>query len=209
MNPLNFAVTVVILSASGALAPGPLFFVTVSHGIKSGTKSGILFSIAHSLVEFTLVMLLALGLLSVANMPPVRLAVGVAGGVALIIFGAMQIRSSFSYKPEEIKTGQKATRSLILLGLALTGLNPYFIVWWLTVGANLIFISLEFAGLVGVVFMYFCHVWVDYAWLILVSGFAKRSSKILRFKWYRILMAVFGAVLIYYGFSFLIGSLSL
>jgi threonine/homoserine/homoserine lactone efflux protein len=207
MNPLNFAATVIILSASGALAPGPLFFVTVSHGIKSGTKSGILFSIAHSLVEFTLVMLLALGLLSVANVPTVRLAVGVAGGLALIVFGAMQIRSSFSYKPEETKTGQEATRSLLLVGLALTGLNPYFIVWWLTVGANLIFISLEFAGLAGVVFMFVCHVWVDYAWLILVSSLAKRSTKILRFKWYRVLMAVFGLVLIYFGFSFLIDSL--
>lgn len=207
MNPLNFAATVIILSASGALAPGPLFFVTVSHGIKSGTKSGILFSIAHSLVEFSLVMLLALGLLSVANVPAVRLAVGVAGGVALIVFGAMQIRGSFSYKPEETKTGQSATRNLFLIGLALTGLNPYFIVWWLTVGANLIFISLEFAGLAGVVFMFVCHVWVDYAWLILVSGFAKRSSKILRFKWYRILMTVFGAVLIYFGLTFLIDSL--
>lgn len=207
MNPLNFAATVIILSASGALAPGPLFFVTVSHGIKSGTKSGILFSIAHSLVEFSLVMLLALGLLSVANVPAVRLAVGVAGGAALIVFGAMQIRGSFSYKPEETKTGQSATRNLFLLGLALTGLNPYFIVWWLTVGANLIFISLEFAGLAGVVFMFVCHVWVDYAWLILVSGFAKRSSKILRFKWYRILMTIFGAVLIYFGLTFLIDSL--
>ncbi len=208
MNPLNFAATVIILSASGALAPGPLFFVTVSHGIKSGTKSGVLFSIAHSLIEFSLVMLLALGLLSVANVPAVRLAVGVAGGVALIVFGAMQIRGSFSYKPEETKTGQSATRNLFLIGLALTGLNPYFIVWWLTVGANLIFISLEFAGLAGVVFMFVCHVWVDYAWLILVSGFAKRSSKILRFRWYRILMAIFGLVLIYFGLTFLIDSLS-
>jgi threonine/homoserine/homoserine lactone efflux protein len=208
MNPLNFAVAVIILSASGALAPGPLFFVTISNGVKSGTKSGLLFSIAHSLIEFTLVILLALGLLSVANIPAVRLTVGIAGGVALIIFGTMQIHSSFSYKPEETKTDQRATKSLLLLGLALTGLNPYFIVWWLTVGANLIFISLEFAGLAGVVFMYVCHVWVDYVWLILVSAFAKRSSKILRVKWYRLLMAVFGAVLIYFGLTFLIDSLA-
>ena len=207
MNPLNFAVTVIILSISGALAPGPLFFVTISHGIKSGTKSGLIFSIAHSLIEFILVMLLALGLLSVANEPTIRLAVGVAGGVALIIFGAMQIRGSFSYKPEETKTGQGATRNLLLVGLALTGLNPYFIVWWLTIGANLIFISLEFASLAGVVFMYLCHVWVDYAWLTLISALAKRGAKILRFKWYRILMAVFGLVLIYFGLSFLIDSI--
>jgi len=208
MNLLNFAVTVVLISVSGALYPGPLFFVTISHGIKSGTKSGIIFSIAHSLVEFILVMLLALGLLSVANEPTAMLVVGVAGGVALIVFGAMQIRGSFSYKPDEPKAGRGATRNLLLVGLALTGLNPYFIVWWLTIGANLIFIALEFASLAGVVFMYVCHVWVDYVWLILVSTLAKRGAKILRFKWYRVLMAVFGLVLIYFGFSFLIDSLS-
>ncbi len=207
MDPLNFAITVIILSASGALAPGPLFFVTISHGIKSGTKSGIMFSIAHSIVEFIIVMLLALGLLSVANEPTVRLAVGVAGGAALITFGAMQIRSSFAYKPDETKTEQGTTRKLLLIGAALTGLNPYFIVWWLTIGANLILISLAFAGLFGVIFMYACHVWVDYAWLTLISAFAKRGAKILRFKWYRVLMAVFGVVLIYFGFSFLIDSL--
>jgi threonine/homoserine/homoserine lactone efflux protein len=207
MDLLNFAVTVVLITVSGALAPGPLFFVTISQGAKSGTRSGLLFSIAHTLVEFTLVMLLALGLLSVANEPVVRLAVGVAGGVVLLVFGAMQIRGSFSYKSDEVEPRQTTTRKLLLIGLAFTGLNPYFIIWWLTIGANLILLALEFAGLVGVVFMYVCHVWVDYVWLTLVANFAKRGSKILRFKWYRVLMGVFGVVLIYFGFSFLVDSL--
>lgn len=207
MDPLNFAITVVLITVSGALAPGPLFFVTISQGAKSGTKSGLMFSIAHTLIEFTLVMLLALGLLSVANEPVVRLAVGIAGGVALLVFGAMQIRGSFSYKSDEVKPRQMTDRKLLLIGLAFTGLNPYFIIWWLTIGANLILLALEFAGLAGVVFMYVCHVWMDYAWLMLIAAFAKRGAKILRFKWYRVLMAVFGAVLIYFGFSFLIDSL--
>jgi threonine/homoserine/homoserine lactone efflux protein len=207
MDLLNFAATVIILSASGALAPGPLFVVTITHGAKSGAKSGIMFSIAHSIVEFTIVMLLALGLLSVANEPAVRLAVGVAGGAALIVFGTMQIRSSL-HENDETKTEKRTTRNLFLIGVALTGLNPYFIVWWLTIGANLILLALEFAGLGGVIFMYICHVWIDYAWLILVAGFAKKSTKILRLKWYRLMMAVFGAVLIYFGLSFLLGSLA-
>jgi threonine/homoserine/homoserine lactone efflux protein len=207
MDLLNFAATVIILSASGALAPGPLFVVTITHGAKSGAKSGIMFSIAHSIVEFTIVMLLALGLLSVANEPAVRLAVGVAGGAALIVFGTMQIRSSL-HENDETKTEKRTTRNLFLIGVALTGLNPYFIIWWLTIGANLILLALEFAGLGGVIFMYICHVWIDYAWLILVAGFAKKSTKILRLKWYRLMMAVFGAVLIYFGLSFLLGSLA-
>ena len=206
MDHLNFAITVIILTASGALAPGPLFFVTITHGAKSGAKSGILFSIAHTIVELTLVMLLALGLLSVTNEPTVRLAVGTAGGAALIVFGAMQIRGSL-HESNETTSGPGATRNLFLIGLALTGLNPYFIVWWLTIGANLILVSLEFAGLGGVVFMYACHVWVDYVWLTLVAAFAKRGAKILRHKWYRLMIAVFGAVLIYFGLSFLIDAL--
>ena len=208
MDPLNFAATVIILTASGALAPGPLFFVTITHGAKSGTKSGIMFSVAHTIIEFTLVMLLALGLLSVANAPAVRLIVGVAGGAALIVFGAMQIRSSL-HEAQETKTEKGDTRNLLLIGLALTGLNPYFIIWWLTIGANLIILSLEFAGIAGVIFMYVCHVWVDYVWLTLVATFAEKSTKILQIKWYRLLMAIFGSVLIYFGLSFLVNALGL
>ena len=208
MDILNFAATVILLSTSGALAPGPLFFVTITHGTKTGAKSGLLFSIAHSLIEFTLVILLAIGLLSVANQPAVKLIVGGAGGIALIVFGSMQIRSSL-HEANEANETKKTTKHLLLVGLALTGLNPYFIIWWLTIGANLILLSLEFAGLWGVLFMYICHVWVDFAWLTLVAGFAKKGAKILRKKWYRALIAIFGAILIYFGLSFLIDALGI
>ena len=208
MNPLNFVATVVLVTASGALAPGPLFFVTISHGAKSGAKSGLVFSIAHTLVEFTLVMLLACGLLTVANQPIAKLTVGVAGGAVLLIFGAMQIRGSLTSRFDETRSGGVATRNLLLIGLAFTGLNPFFIVWWLTVGAQLILMALEFASLAGVVFMYVCHVWMDYAWLTAVAHFAKMGTNVVGFKWYRVIVAVFGAVLIYFGLTFLINSLS-
>lgn len=208
MDIINFAATVILLSTSGALAPGPLFFVTITHGTKTGAKSGLMFSIAHSIIEFTIVMLLAIGLLSVANQPAVKLMVGGAGGIALIVFGSLQIRSSL-HETNETTSTKKTTKHLLLLGLALTGLNPYFIIWWLTIGANLILLSLEFAGLWGVLFMYICHVWVDYAWLTLVAGFAKKGAKILRKKWYRALIAIFGAILIYFGLSFLIDALGI
>ena len=208
MDPLNFVATVILITASGALAPGPLFFVTVSHGARSGAKSGLVFSIAHTLVEFTLVMLLACGLLTVANEPAVKLTVGVAGGIGLLVFGAMQIRDSLAFNFGETRSGGVATRNLLLIGLAFTGLNPFFVVWWLTVGANLILLSLEFASLAGVVFMYVCHVWMDYAWLTSVAHFSKTGTNVVGFKWYRVIMAVFGAVLIYFGLTFFINSLS-
>jgi len=208
MDVLNFVAYVILITASGALAPGPLFFVTISQGAKSGAKSGLVFSVAHTLVEFTLVMLLACGLLTVANEPSVKLTVGVVGGIVLLVFGAMQIRDALTSKFSETKSGKVATRNLLLIGLTFTGLNPFFIVWWLTAGAKLILLSLEFASLAGVVFMYVCHVWMDYAWLTSVAHFSKMGTNVVGFKWYRFIMAVFGVVLIYFGLTFLVSSLS-
>jgi threonine/homoserine/homoserine lactone efflux protein len=206
MDAITFAITVIILTTSGALAPGPLFFVTISHGIQSGTKSGIIFSITHSLIEFSLVFLLALGLLSIANQPAIKLVVGLAGGAVLVVFGVFQVRSSFLIKTNNTESERGAIGKLFLIGLALTGLNPYFVIWWLTIGANLILLSMEFAGLGGVLFMYICHVWVDYVWLILLSTLAKKGNRILKHKWYRLLIAIFGIILIFFGFSFIIDS---
>ena len=208
MDLTNFVATVILITASGALAPGPLFFITISQGAKTGAKTGLVFSIAHTLIEFTLIMLFALGLLSVVNQLPIKITIGVPGGIVLLIFGIKQVRDSLKFKiKKKAKSRNITTRNLLLLGLTFTGLNPFFILWWLTVGANLILLSLEFASLAGVVFMYICHVWIDYVWLISVAHFAKMGANVIGFKWYRLVLAVFGVVLIYFGISFLINSL--
>jgi len=48
---------------------------------------------------------------------------------------------------------------------------------------------------------------MDYAWLTAVAHFAKVGTSVVGFKWYRLIMAVFGGVLIYFGLRFLISSL--
>ena len=206
MNTLDFVVTVVLVTASGALAPGPLFFATISHGARSGARSGFVFSVSHTLIEFSLVMLLAGGLLTIASEPVVRLTVGVVGGIVLVAFGVVQIHNFLESPPEETKPRLITTWRTLLIGISFTGLNPYFIVWWLTAGANLILLSLDFASFYGVVFMYVCHVWMDYVWLTFIAHFARLGASVLEFKWYRVMMVVFGVVLIYFGLTFLLGA---
>jgi threonine/homoserine/homoserine lactone efflux protein len=184
-----------------------LFFENLSQGARSGAKSGLIFSLAHTLVEFALVVLLALGLLTFVNDLSVKRVIGVAGGVALIAYGAMQIRGSLTSKFEGPKQAKPASARLFLLGLALTGLNPFFVVWWFTAGAQLIIMSLEFASFAGVLLMYACHVWMDYVWLTATASFAKAGLNFVGLRWYRLLTATFGAVLIYFGFSFLLSTL--
>ena len=207
MDILSFVITVILVTASGALAPGALFFANISYGSKFGAKSGLIFSISHTVVEFFLVMVFALGLLTVANEPIVQLVVGIVGGIFLIVFGIVQIRNSLLFKTEESKASKSSFHHLFFIGLAFTGLNPLFIVWWLTVGAELILISLAFASLLGVALMYICHVWMDYVWLIFVAHLAKKGTNIIGLKGYRIFIGFFGVILIYFGFTFIMNAL--
>jgi threonine/homoserine/homoserine lactone efflux protein len=207
MELFEFIITVVLITVSGALAPGPLFFATISNAKKTGPSSGLIFSISHTVVEFSLIILLAFGLITIASEPIVRIIIGITGGIVLIFFGAIQIKKIIYNKTKDLTHTKRTNRRLFFIGLAFTGFNPYFIIWWLTVGAQLILIALEFGALLGVIFMYICHVWMDYVWLICISHFAKKGLDIIGLKWYRPLMILFGIILIYFGFNFLIGAL--
>jgi len=195
--------TVVLVTASGTLAPGPLFFATITHGTKSGTKGGLAISIGHALIEFPLVILLAVGLLTVANEPIAKLMIGVAGGLALLVFGIIQIRDFLMPKFSATSYRGVASRNPLLLGLVFTGLNPFFIVWWLTTGAKLVLEFLVFASLAGVVVMFVSHIWMDFAWLIAVAYLAKRGTNIIGSKAYRDVMTTFGRILAYFGVGFI------
>ncbi|MBN1280095.1 MAG: LysE family transporter [Candidatus Thermoplasmatota archaeon] len=203
MDLLGFVVTVILLTASGALAPGPLFVQTIAQGARTGARSGLIFSLAHTLVEFSLIMLLAFGLLAVRNEGVLRNSIGVLGGCVLILFGAYQLLGSLRKKQLEQKPAAAPAHRLFFIGVLFTALNPYFIVWWLTVGSTLIFMALELAALAGVIFMFLCHVWMDYVWLTAVSYLAKRGVNALGSTWYRVLIGVFGVILIYFGMTFL------
>ncbi|MCH2405204.1 MAG: LysE family translocator, partial [Nitrosopumilus sp.] len=61
---LEFAVLVIVISASGVMAPGPLFAATVSYGLRKGTRAGLKIAIGHTIVELPLVILLGIGVFS-------------------------------------------------------------------------------------------------------------------------------------------------
>jgi threonine/homoserine/homoserine lactone efflux protein len=206
MNLSDFVATVVVVTASGALAPGPLSFGILMQGSKEGARSGFSCAIGHTLVEFPLVLALALGLLAVASQPMIKSVIGLVGGVGLIGFGVFQIYETVKNrtKPNEEPRTRSLPASSVVLGLALTGLNPYFILWWLTIGSVLIVQALAFAAIIGVLIMYVSHVWMDYAFLTTLAYFSKKGKSIVGSKYYKAVLIAFGLILVYYGLSFAI-----
>ena len=211
MNLLDFIITVVVVTASGALAPGPLFFGLLVQGSKEGARSGFFCAIGHTLVEFPLVMALAFGLLAVAAQPAIEFAIGLAGGIGLIGFGVLQIYQTIKSKPAPVGTNETKTlrTSSLVLGLALTGFNPYFILWWLTIGSVMIVEALAFAAIVGVLIMYVSHVWMDYAFLTAIAHMAKKGKSVVGSRYYKLALIAFGLILVYFGITFVRGAIGL
>jgi len=199
-----FLGTVVVVTASGVLAPGPLFATSLLQGTKGGAKSGFMISVGHMLVELPLVMLMALGISSLMSFPGFALAVGLVGGSALIAFGLLQVRAAtrqaISFEPVQ-ETGLQ--KKALILGVGLTALNPYFILWWLTVGLGLVVQAVELGALLGVLIMYVSHVWMDYAWLMGTAYLSARGTMLLGGRGYRLLLLGLAAFLIYFGVGFI------
>src|SRR6266487_2523890 len=166
MNPLEFAGEVILVSTSGVLSPGPLFFINLIYGSKQGITGGIKIAFGHTMVEFPLVLTLAFGLFTVSyvflNNENLKV-ISIIGGSAIIVFAFAQIISITKGKVDKQKAYAEINykKGPILLGVIFSALNPFFLVWWLTVGLKLISDSIHFFGIViGILFCFhFTYGW--------------------------------------------------
>ena len=200
---LDFILKVIVISASGVLSPGPLTFSVVSLGLKQGKKVGFLASIGHLLAEFPLVILIALGVYEVLLQESFKRIIGLIGGVMIFVFGALQLRDAFRIKHLELTKEEKSmSSSPILVGFSFSMFNPFFIIWWISVGIVLIYNAIELFGFIGVIYMYLAHVWLDFVWYTFLAYLANMGRKYI--KNYGILLATFSVIIIILGLDMII-----
>jgi threonine/homoserine/homoserine lactone efflux protein len=203
----DFLATVVLVSVSGVLGPGPLFLASTLRASRIGSVAGLQCAIGHTIVEAPLVFGLALGLSAILNSATVRL-IGILGGCVLLGFAFLQFLEA-RHKPDLDSSRLPDTwekRSGILLGIMFTALNPFFVLWWLTIGSALISQALLLGALEGVALMYGSHIWMDYAWLGGTASIASHG-KLLLGRWFRTILVIFGIAMAYFGIEFIISAL--
>lgn len=202
---LEFAVLVIVISASGVMAPGPLFAANVSFGLREGAKAGYKMAIGHTIVELPLVVLLGIGIFSLESLPEFRIVISILGAITLFVFAGIQIRTVFrnkelaSYNPKQ---------SPLIAGIVLSALNPFFIIWWLTIGFKLISDAMLIWAFSGILVVFVLHIWMDFVWLGTIAFLAAKSSKILSNRNYKMLIIGISLMLIYFGITFLIDLIS-
>lgn len=207
MITLDFLAKVVLVSASGVLGPGPLFLASTLRATRIGVLSGLQSAVGHTIVEAPLVFALAVGLSALLNSTLVNL-VGLLGGTVLLAFAFLQFRQAYhtiSMDQERLPAAWQE-KSGIGLGIIFTGLNPFFILWWLTIGSALISEALLLGAFEGVTLMFASHIWMDYAWLGGTAAVASRGKLVLG-KWFRVLLLAFGLAMTYFGIAFILSAI--
>jgi len=198
---VEFAIIVIVISASGVMSPGPLFAANISYGLREGAKSGIKMAIGHTIVELPLVILLGIGVFSLETFPEFRTTLSIVGAITLFIFALVQIKIVLQNN-KDITSAPK--HGPLHAGIVLSALNPFFVIWWLTIGFKLISDAMLIWAFSGIVIVFFLHIWMDFAWLGGISFLASKSSKILSSRNYKIIMVGLSLLLVYFGITFLV-----
>ena len=206
MSFLEFGLTVVLVSTSGVLSPGPLFFANLLYGSKYGYKAGLKCSYGHTIVELPLILLLAFGVLSLEVFPSFKPAISIVGGITLVVFAIMQVLSAIRKKNQDVI---QTRHSPLLMGIIFSALNPFFIIWWLTIGMKMITDALLLASMFGLAFMFLTHIWMDYAWLTSIAHLARKGVSIIGNKYYSFLLVGLSVVLIYLGANFIVEGMAI
>ena len=199
---LEFALTVIIISASGVMSPGPLFAANVAYGTRVGWKAGIKMAYGHTIVELPLVILLGIGAISLGTFPQFKEYIAILGAISLFAFAGLQVKTVLFGTSSD----QLPKHGPFFVGILLSALNPFFLIWWLTIGFKLIADALVLYSFIGIIIMFGFHIWMDYAWMGTVGFLSKRGKTILSTKNYKIFMVALSGILVYFGINFLISA---
>ncbi|MDI6806172.1 MAG: LysE family transporter [Candidatus Bathyarchaeia archaeon] len=191
----------IVVSLSGVMSPGPLFAVTIAKASKE-KNAGILISIGHGVVEFPLMSLIYLGFAWVFTSALTQKVIGFVGGALMIYLGFKMLKN----RGEAESESSYFRYGSIISGILATAGNPYFLLWWATIGAFLV-INAAIFGIVGFLIFALTHWSCDLVWNIFVSLTVFKSR---RFWTKRVHEIVFGfcfLVLTGFGVWFIISAL--
>jgi len=199
-----------VLALSGAVMPGPLLTATISESARRGALTGPLLILGHALLELALLMGLLLGLEPLLNRDGVFSAIALAGACILIWMAVGMYRSLPTLA---INSGMSQTNPgpLFSKGILLSLSNPYWTVWWATIGLGYL-MSCRSLGAAGIAAFFLGHISGDFAWYALISSLVARGRHFLTDRIYRgligacaLFLACFACFFAYVGISKIAG----
>jgi threonine/homoserine/homoserine lactone efflux protein len=200
-----------IVGFSGAVVPGPMFTMVVTSVAKNGFKASVFIVIGHALTELIILILFLAGILKYLNNEIVIKVIGITGGAALLylsfdlIYSVLKNKIKISFKKENSnkKEYNKNSGFSFFQGMFVSVINPYWYIWWVTVGAAFLLKSIRL-GISGVSFFYIGHISSDFIWYLIIGFLVSKGRKFLNEKVYKTIIILCGIFLLYSGIKFII-----
>ncbi len=192
-----------VVGLSGALMPGPVLTVTIAETTRRGFWAGPLVVLGHGIIEFALFVALVLGLGSLLQQDLVFGIVGTGGAVVLILMGIGMMRKT-KEATLKIQLAEGERSRPVLAGIVTSIANPYFIIWWATIGLSYIALSQQY-GVKGLSAFYSGHIMADVAWYVSIAGAITLGKRVMDDRTYRWIIGICGGFLlilgVYFGFK--------
>lgn len=201
-----FTATSFIVGLSGAMVPGPMLTVTISDSLKKGATAGPKIVFGHIITEFILILLIFAGLGWLIGSETAIFVIGAIGGLIMVLMGFQMARSSNSLQDLQKSSETSNGYGPIINGILTSVSNPYFFIWWATVGWAFMLKGMELAGILGVTGFLVGHWCSDLGWFGTVSFFTTKGSNIMKDNHYKFIMSASGIFLMTLGVYFVISS---
>lgn len=192
-----------LMGLSGALMPGPVLTVTISQVTSRGFFAGPLIVLGHGILELSLVIAVAFGLGRFLTRGPVIGTIATLGGIFLVYLGYDILRSfkGLSLSIQRRTDGNKITGHPVVAGILTSLSNPYWTIWWASIGVGYIAISRRL-GLWGLSSFFVGHILSDLSWYSFVALTLTLGRKMITDRLYRGVVAVCGLFLVGFGLYF-------
>lgn len=191
-----------LLGLSGACMPGPLLTVTVAETTRRGPWAGPLLVAGHAVLEILVVLLVILGFGELLTNSYVFVTIAFVGALLLcwMSYGMLRSLPRLSLVLDESEAGQGRMHPC-LSGALVSVANPYFTLWWATIGLTYLLIAGQ-VGWSGVVVFYVFHILADLAWYAFISVSVYFGRNLFSDRSYRALVAACAVFLVGFAFYF-------
>lgn len=195
-----------IIALSGAMMPGPLLAVTIRDTTRRGFVAAPLLVLGHGILELGLVMLLLVGLAEWLKGEVAATVIALAGCGALLWMAAGMAREvrSLRFDAGAAKAVEGSDRSLlhpVVDGIVASISNPYWSLWWATIGLGYLVLS-SGQGVTGVVFFFAGHILADAAWFLFIGLTVSAGRGRFTDRIYRGIVGVCAGFLFFFALSF-------
>ena len=192
-----------MVALSGAMMPGPLLAITIVEATRQGFWAGPKIILGHGILELALVTALALGLSELITSDLVSAIIGLVGGGLLLAMGLLAVRRGMQ-KATILTTASPQAgqhQKTVLAGILGSISNPYWFIWWITLGTVYLLWALTL-GVAGVASFFTGHILADLGWYALVAFIVATGRKIMNDRVYRGLLITCGLALLALGVYF-------